>query len=67
MPVEITRKFKQKRTRWVSAKVDPEVDEEIWLITKRAAQTRSEFLQDAITDRLIYLQGLFNEKDGGDV
>ncbi|MEC7552633.1 MAG: ribbon-helix-helix domain-containing protein [Pseudomonadota bacterium] len=67
MPVEITRKFKQKKTRWVSAKVDPDVDEQIWLIIKRAGQTRSEFLQDAITDRLVYLQGYFDDKGTSDV
>ena len=67
MPVEITRKYKPKTSRVVSARVSWNVDEEIWNITRQVGQTRAEFMQDAIADRLLYLQGYLNDKEDGHV
>ena len=51
----------------MSARVSWNVDEEIWNITRQIGQTRAEFMQDAIADRLTYLQGYVDDKEDGSI
>ena len=66
MPVEVTKK-KKPRNFCMNAKVDADVYAEIKRITHAVRQSQSLFLQDAIADRLAYLQGYLNDKEDNNV
>ena len=66
MPVEITKKRKP-RNYPVTAKVDADVYAEIKRVCRAVGQSHPMFFLDAIADRLLYLQGYLDDKEGGDV